>query len=171
MAKKQYKIQDNLEIYAPGRGGSPADVLDHENGNRQGLGIDWYRDFSNLEGGDRFKQVLTIPEVKDFPTILARAIFKSERQRNAVIRLWHRHQKFGDVGHQEMLRCFLAGTIAMNGRGRVDGVFSTVGMLAPDMYRTVAGLPRHKNGDQERVIRSSDFRKEDKSESSLANQR
>lgn len=119
---------------------------------------------------DRFKQVLTIPESDDMASVFAMAVFPSERKKAAAIRLYRRYIKFNDNQHLELLRMSLAATVGMHGRGRVEGVFSQIGMLAPDMFRTVAGLPRNKKRDEEKVVRGGDFRNEDKPSSNLANQ-
>lgn len=154
---KVYKVPDNAELYS-GNGDNPLDT-----------GSPYDPDYMG-NNQDRFNQVLEIPEVEDMASVFARAVFKSDRQRNAVVRLYYRHVKFNDNSHQQLLRILLAGTIGMNGRGRVDGLFATTGMLAPDMYRTVAGLPKTRKGEEERIVRGSDFRKEEKPSGSLGNQ-
>lgn len=154
---KVYKIPDDAELYS-GNGHSPMDG-----------GSPYDPDFMG-NNQDRFNQVLEIPDIDEMASVFARSVFKNERQRNAAVRLYYRHAKFNDKQHQELLRMLLAATVGMNGRGRVDGLFATTGMLAPDMYRTVAGLPKNRKGEEEKIIRGSDFRREEKANNNLGNQ-
>lgn len=115
------------------------------------------------------EKVMEIPDVKDMAGVFIRGNFRNERQLNAAVRLYHRHKKFADTDHQELLRVKIAGMAAIGGVSRLEQLFTAVKLLASDMYRTARGMPKHngKNGQEERVIRGSDFRDQERPPASL----
>ncbi len=99
--------------------------------------------------------------------IFIRGNFKNDRQLNAAVRLMHRHRKFGDTIHQELLFCKILGQAAINGVSRLEALFAATNLLGPDMYRTAKGMPRLKKGQREEIVsggrgdgRGSDFRQD-----------
>lgn len=129
----------------------------------------WGWQFSNVKGYDAFNHVLQVDADLDDLTMFAKSVFSDEKKANAVVRLWHRHRKFKDNVHQGLLLAKCASTIGVKGRGRVEGVFAETNLLAPDMFRTVAGLPRYnkKNGEEVIMARGSNFNRQDKPESNM----
>lgn len=156
-----------------GNGKKQTNVLGNPNLKRYDL-----TDPANYEGdypdGDyknNIEKIYEIPGIEDMAGVFARGVFKTERQLNAALRLSYRHQKFGDIKHQELLRCKIAGLAAMNGRSRIEALQAGVNLLAPDMLRTVLGLPKLRKGEKETIVRGSDFRDQSKPpEGGLANQ-
>ncbi len=124
------------------------------------------------EGGGRnnVKDLYEVPGIEDMANVFIRGNFKNERQLNAALRLYYRHKKFSDTTHQEMLRCKVAGSSAIGGASRVEALFGATCLVASDMYRVVKGLPKAKHGEQDRVIKGSDFRDDQRPPDSLANQ-
>lgn len=118
--------------------------------------------------GNDIEKVMTVPEIDDMPGLAIRSVFKNERQLNASARLVYRHWKFGDIEHQKLMRYKLAGMAAIGGVSRLEQLMTAVKLLASDMYRAARGMPKHngKNGE-ERVIRGSDFREQERSPDSL----
>lgn len=119
-------------------------------------------DYPDGDFRNNVEKIYELPAADDMPGVFLRGIFKTERQVNACLRLMYRHKKFGDIDHQELLRAKVAATAAMNGISRLDALFAAVNLLASDMYRTARGMPRLKKGEEERVIRGSDFRREER---------
>ena len=79
---------------------------------------------------------------------------------NSLIRLAHRHIKFKDTRHQDLLEMKIAVTAAQGGGARAEALMTSVTMLAPEIYRITRGLPEYKggNGKGEPVhSRQSDF--------------
>ncbi len=114
-------------------------------------------DYSN-----NVEKLYEIPEIDDMAGVFLRGIFKTERSLNAHLRLMYRHRKFGDTEHQELLRAKIAGSAAINGVSRLDALFAAVNLLASDMYRAARGMPKVKKGEEERIVRGSDYRQEQK---------
>lgn len=140
-------------------GGKPKQ---HKNNGHEPIGITdpayWEKDFENMPWYNKIEKILEIPSREDMAGVMARAVFKTDRQRIAAVRLAYRHKKFKDNNHQEMLRMWLASTIGMRGLGRLDGLFAATNLIAPDMYRIAMDMPRKRG--QEQIQRGSDFREE-----------
>lgn len=122
----------------------------------------WEMDYPDGDFGNNVEKLYNVPDIDDMAGVFLRGIFKNERSLNAHLRLMYRHAKFNDTSHQELLRAKIAGSAAINGVSRLDALFAAVNLLASDMYRTARGMPRVKKGEEERVIRGSDFRREEK---------
>lgn len=120
------------------------------------------QDYPFGDFGNNVQKLYDVPDVTDMAGVFLRGIIKNDRQLNAMLRLSYRHRKFGDVEHQELLRAKIAGTAAINGVSRLDALFAAVNLLASDMYRTARGMPKLPKGQEERVVRGSDFRKEER---------
>ena len=118
----------------------------------------WEKDFDDLPWYNKIEKILEVPSIQDMAGVMARSVFKTDRQRIAAVRLAYRHKKFADNNHQEMLRMWLASTIGRNGLGRLDGLFAATNLIAPDMYRIAMDMPRKKG--QEQIQRGSDFRED-----------
>lgn len=131
--------------------------------------LDNYEGDYEMPWADKVEKIYEMPEIKDMAGVFLRGIFKNERSLNAHLRLMYRHAKFADTKHQELLRAKVAGSAAINGVSRLDALFAAVNMLASDMYRTARGMPRLKRGEEERIVRGSDFRNEEKPHDSLGN--
>jgi hypothetical protein len=112
----------------------------------------------NLEASfaSKIEKIMEVPDTKDMAAVFIRGNFKNERQLNAMLRLSYRHIKFKQPNHQELLRQKIAGTAAIKGLARVEGLSAAVNMIAPDLWRAVKDMPKVKD---EKVIRGgSDFR-------------
>jgi len=116
-------------------------------------------DYSN-----NIEKIYELPGIDDMAGVFLRGRFKNERSLNAHLRLAYRHTKFKDDKHQELLRAKIAGSAAIGGVSRLEALFAGVNLIAADMYRAVLGLPKNKgkHGEEERVMRGSDFRSGDK---------
>lgn len=131
--------------------------------------LDNYEPDYEMPWADKVEKIYEIPDIKDMAGVFLRGIFKNERSLNAHLRLMYRHAKFTDTEHQELLRAKIAGSAAINGVSRLDALFAAVNMLASDMYRAARGLPKLKKGEEERVVRNSDFRTEQRPQNGLEN--
>lgn len=118
----------------------------------------WEQDFESMPWYNKIEKILEIPGTDNMAGVMARSVFKSDRQRIACVRLAYRHIKFNDDNHQQLLRMCLASTIGMRGLGRLDGLFAATNLIAPDMYRIAMDMPRKRG--QEQISRGSDFREE-----------
>lgn len=118
-------------------------------------------DYPDGNFGNNVEKLYEVPDIDDMAGVFLRGIFKNERSLNAHLRLMYRHKKFGDTEHQELLRAKIAGSAAINGVSRLDALFAAVNLLASDMYRAARGMPKVKKGEEERIIRGSDFRDRD----------
>ncbi|MDD5511752.1 MAG: hypothetical protein PHI12_13215 [Dehalococcoidales bacterium] len=112
-----------------------------------------------MSWANRIEKILEVPDVEDMAQVIIRGNFRNERQLNAILRLSHRHEKFGQTKHQELLRQKIAGTAALGGLSRVEGLFAAIGLLASDIYRAAKGLPKVK---EDKVYRGSDFRTQER---------
>lgn len=122
----------------------------------------WESGYPDSDFSNNVKQLLDVPGTDDMAGVFIRGIFKNEAQANACLRLMYRHKKFGDSDHQEMLRCKIASSAAINGVSRLDALFGAVNLLASDMYRTARGMTQLKKGQQENIVKGSDFRQDGK---------
>jgi len=135
----------------------------------------WEADYPDGDWGNNIEKLYEVPPIDDMAGVFLRGIFKNERSLNAHLRLMYRHQKYGDKEHQELLRAKIAGSAAINGVSRLDALFAAVNLLASDMYRAARGMPKVKRGEEERIVRGSDFRSDFRSavrpqEGGLSNQ-
>lgn len=151
MAKKQNKGNDDEVL----RGGPPA-------GPPKGAANPeyWENDFDNMPWYNKVEKIMELPGTDNIAGVMARAVFKDDRQRKAVVRLAYRHIKFKDNNHQEKLRILLASSIGDGGVGRLDMLFAATNLIAPAMYREARGLSKKKDNQEEvyRGGRGSDFR-------------
>lgn len=116
--------------------------------------------FSDIETASRIREIMTIPAVDDMPSVMARAVFKNDRQRLAVVKLHKRHIKFHDFDNEAALRAWCASTIALNGLGRFEQTQVGIGVWADNSYRVARGFSQNK--DESKIYKSSDFKSEDK---------
>jgi hypothetical protein len=108
----------------------------------------------------KIEEIFKIPDTNDMAALIIRGNFKNDRQLNAILRLSYRHMKFNDKTHQDLLRQKIAGTAAIHGLARVEGLSAAVNMIAPDLWRAVKDMPKAKD---EKVMRGgSDFRSQDR---------
>jgi len=105
------------------------------------------------------KDIYELPGIEDMAGVLLRGRIKNERQLNAILRLYYRHEKFNDTKHKELLRAKVAGSAAIGGVRSLEALFAGIQIVASDMYRAVLGLPKLKRGEEEHVVKGSDFRK------------
>lgn len=140
-----------------GNGRNPFDMTDVRN----------YEADYELPWADKIEKIYEMPDVKNMPGVFIRGNIKNERQLNAMLRLAYRHDKFNDTKHQELLRMKIAGTAAIGGVARLESLFATTNMIASDMYRVARGMPKLKDGKEEKVYRGSDFRSEEKPQENL----
>lgn len=117
-------------------------------------------------GGNIIKELYDFPDEDDMGPVFLHGKFKDRKQAIAAARLSYRFDKFGDKKHQKFLRNTVAALTAIGGVPRMDAVQGGTGLLAPDLYRTVLGLPgRGKKAGDERVYgRGADFRQENRSD-------
>ena len=121
--------------------------------------LDNYEGDYEFPYSDKINKILEFPDTDDMAGVVERGIFKDERSLNAILRLAHRHIKFGDKQHQELLRMKVSGTTGIGGVARLDALFTAVNLIAPEMYRTARGMTRRTNKEGEEPIhRGSDFR-------------
>jgi len=140
-------------------------IYEPKNMNRHDLtNIDNYEDpYDEMPWPNRVEKIYEIPAKEDMAGVFVRGNFKNERQLNAAIRLYKRHIMFGDQTNQEVLRVKIAGMNAIGGVRSLEALFGAVGLIAPDMYRVARGMPKLKHGEEEKVMRGSDFRTQEKS--------
>lgn len=105
------------------------------------------------------KDIYELPGTDDMAGVLLRGRIKDERQLNAILRLYYRHEKFNDQQHKQLLRMKIAGTAAIGGVRSLEALFGSIQMLASDMYRAVLRLPKLKKNEEEKVYKGSDFRR------------
>lgn len=122
----------------------------------------WEGDYPDGDWGNNVEKLYEVPGIEDMAGVFLRGIFKNERSLNAHLRLAYRHIKYKDTNHQELLRTKIAGSAAINGVSRLDALFAAVNLLASDMYRAARGMPKTKKGEEDKVIRSSDFRRDER---------
>lgn len=136
----------------------------NDQGQRGAIGITnpeyWEKDFEGLPWWSKIEKIMEFPAKDDMAGVMARSVFKSDRQRIAAVRLAYRHKKFNDNDHQEMLRMYMASTVGMRGLGRLDQLFAATNLLAPEMYRIAADMPAKKKGEEQVVRGRADFREE-----------
>jgi len=126
------------------------------------------RDFE-ISMADRIKKILEVPAIDDMAGIFIRGIFKNEKQLNAALRLAKRHIKFKDEDNQEVLRIKIAGMAGIGGTARLEALFGSTNMIASDMYRVARGMPKLKDGKEEKVIHSNDYRSNGRSQENSGN--
>ncbi len=131
--------------------------------------LDNYEADYEIPYDNRIEKIYELPPIEDMPGVFLRGVFKNDNVANACLRLMYRHAKFNDVRHQQLLRAKIASTAAIGGVSRLDALFAAVNLLASDMYRAARGMPKLKKGEEEHVVRGSDFRREERPSESLGN--
>jgi hypothetical protein len=115
-------------------------------------------EYSDVNMANKIEKIYELPAISDMAGVFERAVFKDEKQRIAAVRLAYKNHKFRDDAHQEMLRMWVASLVGNQGLGRLDALFASINLLAPDMYRVARGMPKVKG--EEKVHRGSDLRAE-----------
>lgn len=152
----------------PNNGSKQPNISGGTNYKRYDLtNIDNYEPDYEMSWENKIEKIYEIPGIDNMAGAFLRGIFKNERSLNAHLRLMYRHRKFGDTEHQELLRAKIAGSAAINGVSRLDALFAAVNLLASDMYRAARGMPKLKRNEEERVVRGSDFRREERPQDNL----
>lgn len=121
----------------------------------------WEKDYPIGGFNNTIKDIYELPGIDDMAGVILRGRFKNERSLNAHLRLLRRHEKFGDIEHKKMLRAKIAGSAAIGGVRSLEALFGAIQVVASDMYRAVLGLPKLKKGEEEKMIRGSDIRRDD----------
>ena len=119
------------------------------------------RDYE-MPWSDRVQKLYEIPNIEDMAEVIIRGNLVNERRANAILRLSRRHKKFGLDDHQEMLRQKIASTAAIGGVRSLEVLFAVTNLVASDMYRVARNMPKLPKGQEEKVIRGSDFRQQEK---------
>ncbi|MBA7613517.1 hypothetical protein ES703_20768 [subsurface metagenome] len=142
-------------------GGKPTDIFNPKLKKYNLTDLANYEDDYPMEGfGNNVEKLYELPGIEDMPGVFLRGIFKNERSLNAHLRLMYRHKKFKDTEHQELLRAKIAGSAAIGGVSRLDALFAAVNLIASDMYRAARGMPKAKKGEEEKIVRGSDYRQD-----------
>ena len=123
--------------------------------------VDNYERDYEMPWSDKIEKIYEVPPITDMAGVMARGIIKNDRQLNAILRLAYRHMKFRDNKHQELLRMKVIGTAAIGGVARLEALFAGTNLIASEMYRVARGMPKLKEGKEEKVYRGSDFRSEE----------
>jgi len=146
-----------------GNNGNSGRVIDSNYKRYDLSNIDnWEGDYPMGDFQNNVEKIYEVPQIDDMAGVFLRGRFKNERSLNAHLRLMYRHRKFGDDEHQELLRTKIAGSAALNGISRLEALQAAVNLLAPDMLRTALGMQKVKKGEDDRILRNSDFRKEER---------
>ena len=144
--------------------------INSKDGNRNPYDMTDTRNYEQdyeMPWSDKIEKIYEVPPIKDMAGVIARGIIKNDRQLNAMLRLAYRHEKFGDTRHQELLRMKVIGTAAIGGVARLEALFSATNLIASEMYRIARGMPKLKEGKEEKIHRGSDFRSEERPQESI----
>jgi hypothetical protein len=129
-----------------------------------GIPLDGLGSYSGVPVSQNIDKLYEIPDACPAAHKIIRGVYTRDLG-NSILRLSHRHAKFHNTMHQDLLECKIAETAAEGGGARVEALMTSVGLLAPDIFRVARGLPKHENkGQPERVESKADFNKKDQAE-------
>lgn len=140
-------------------------MLDRGNGHKNINPFDMtrpehYEQWFPEDNNSNIDKMYSMPGIEDMAGVFIRGNFKDEDALNSHVLLCAIHQDVGNTFHQEMLRNKIAGQAGIKGERTLYALFAGIGILASDMLRVLKGFPKLKKGEEDRLIRNSDFQKQ-----------
>lgn len=119
-----------------------------------------YEERFSDDAGSNIEKMYETKGKEDMAGNFIRGNFPDEKSLNSHVLLAAIHNKCGNTFHQDMLINKIYGMRAIKGESTLYALFAGIGILASDMLRVIKGFPKLKRGEEDRLIRSSDFQRQ-----------